>query len=336
MMNRNQNLFLALGALIFASVAGCQGGGGGGDVAKVDTETITAEEFASYLKTKPTVRVNVDGQVAELPVANSLAFQAMQDLVGKKIVISLAKEAKVAPTDAEVETEIKFRNELTPGYLQQLKDQGLSTAQIRREVYYSLAQERLITKGVAKIPMAEVEDYIKKNPERFIEPASVVMDLIYVPDQKARDTAEADFKKGASFETVKQRYDKAPADFRRAFDASVQTNTGMPLERLSAEFKAAVAKTSPGSVSAWIPANPGFAKLKVVKKNAKKDIKITEERKQWLQRQMMIERGGKGSDLQQKIAKKMRESNIQVTEESVKDQWPKFMEQLKKQGAATP
>lgn len=336
-MNRKHFVLLALVAAFSAALAGCQGGGGagggGGDVAKIDGESISADEFMSYLKTKPTVRVSVEGQVVEVPVASSLAFQAMQDLVGKKAMIALAKEAKVAPTDKEVDEEIKFRNELTPGYLQQLKDQGLSTAQIRREVYYALAQERLITKGVT-VPMAQVEDYIKKNPDRFVEPASVVMDIIYTADAATRDKAEAELKKGAAFDTVKQRYDQAPAALRNAFDSSVQTNRGIPVDSLQPAFKTAVNSTQPGNITGWVKADTGFAKFKIIKKTAKKDVKITEERKRYLQRQMMIERGSQATDLQEKIAKKMRDANIQVNEESVKDQWPKFMEQLKKQGGA--
>ena len=331
-MNKQHFLLLALGATALLGLSGCQKGGGG-TVAKIDGETVSAEEYVEYLKTKPTVRVNVDGQVVELPVANSLGFQAMQDLVGKRAVIVLAKESKVAPTDADVEKEIKFRNELTPGYLQKLKDEGLSMAQIRREVMYSLSQERLLTKGIT-IPMKEVEDFIKTNPNQFVEPASVVMDIVYVPDAASRDKAEADFKKGNAFDVVKQRHDKAPPALRSAFDSSVQSSKGVPIESLQPAFKDAVNATEAGSITKWVPAESGFAKFKVIKKNPKKDIKITAERKEFLQRQMMIQRGQQTNDLQDKIEKKMREANIEVTEESVKEQWKKFMDQLKKQNPA--
>lgn len=335
-MNMKHSFLAVAGAATLLLAMGCQGGGGGGQKATVDGDAITTEEFMSYLESKPTVRVNVQGQVVEVPVADTLGFQALQDLVGKKVMMSLAKEAGVAPSDKDIEEEIKFRQEISPNFVQNLQKQGFTTAQIRREVMYSLAQERLLTKGIT-IPMAEVEKFIKDNPQQFIEPASAVIDIIFVPDaDKAK--ADAEFAKGSAFDAVKLRYDKTEPELRSLVDATMANGQGVPLSDMKPEFSSAIEKTAAGQMTGWVKSEKGSTRFKVISKKAKKNMEMTKERKEYLQRQMAMQRGSAASDLQDKIANKLKAANIDVKDEAMKEIWKNFMDRIKSQGgsAATP
>lgn len=333
-MSMKHSFLAVAGAASLLLALGCQGGGGGGGAkATVDGEAITTEEFISYLESKPTVRANIQGQAVEVPVAETLGFQALQDLVGKKVMMSLAKEAGVAPTNEDVEKEIKFRQEMSPSFVQNLQKQGFTTAQIRREVMYSLAQERLLTKGIT-VPMKEVEDVIKTNPEQFVEPATAVIDLVFVPDAANKAKADAEFAKGAAFDAVKLRYDKAEPELRSTIDASLASGQGVPLEQMKPEFRAAIEKTAAGSMTGWIKTDKGSTRFKVFSKKAKKKMDMTATRKEYLQRQMAMQRGSQANDLQAKITKKLKEAKIDVKDEALKDLWKTFMDRVNAQGGS--
>ena len=100
------------------ALAGCRGGsssGASGDLAVVNGEAIPMDEYYRYLERKPAVQVVAPqngqlqaGQIAEMPTAAPLGFQAMRDLINRRILIDVARDEKVMPTEADVATELQF------------------------------------------------------------------------------------------------------------------------------------------------------------------------------------------------------------------------------------
>lgn len=324
--SRNLLTYASLGLLALA-LAGCKGGGNG-PLAKVNGDSISMEDFNNYLESKSTVRVVVSGQTAELPVADTLAFQAMQDLVAQKLLLQLAKKESVAPSSAEVEEEIKFKTKLQPSYIQTLKTRGLSTKQIRALVEIQLSQERLVSKGVT-VTDSEVQETIKKNPNLFVEPAKASLELLYVDTMAERETADRQLRSGQDFTSVRSQYDKAPAALRTQFDATRFSGEGLNLATLNEPFKVAVSKTDTGKLTDWIKAGGGWARIKVHKKIAKKDLEKTPERMTFLKRQLALQKGAKTKNVSSEIGKMLKEAKIEITESSLKEPWKRFEERLK-------
>lgn len=316
-----------------AALVGCSGGGGG-TLAKINGEAISNEDFNSYLETKSTVRVLVSGQTAELPVADTLAFQAMQDLVAQRLVIQLAKKAGVAPSDKDVEEEIKFKTKLQSTYIQTLKTRGLSTKQIRDLVEVQLAQEKLVSKGIT-VTDAELEETIKKNPNLFVEPAKATLELLFVEKEADREAADRALRSGQAFTNVRGLYDKAPANLRAQFDATRIQGEGLNTDTLNDPFKSAVAKTEPGKLTEWMRAGTGWARIKVHQKFPKKNLERTPERMVFLKRQLAIQKGGKDKDVGKQVADLLKESKIDITEPSLKEPWKRFEERLKSASETT-
>ncbi|MFQ3669775.1 MAG: SurA N-terminal domain-containing protein, partial [Fimbriimonadaceae bacterium] len=84
------SIYVALTAAAAITVAGC-GGKSEDVVAVVNGERITTSQFYDYLERKPTVRVQTDNGPVELPVADTIAFQAIQDLIARRLILQLAK-----------------------------------------------------------------------------------------------------------------------------------------------------------------------------------------------------------------------------------------------------
>ena len=313
---------LAGTAAAMSLLAGC--GKESGSLATVAGEPITLQEFSEYLESKPTVRVIVNnGQVAEVPVAETLAFQAMQDLVTRKVLLQLATDEGVRPSAAQVDEEVKFKTELNPAFIKQLQARGMSMDAIRNQVELDLSQERLLTKGVS-VTDEEVEKFIKENPKQFVEPATATMSWILVNDEAGRTNAQQELDRGKAFKEVAKANSVAPGAMQN--EGAFQITN---ISQMSPELQAAISKVEPGKTTDWIKTGNGFAKFLVNAKTAEKPLEMTAARKTYLKRQLAIQRGRQGTDLTNRVADKLRESKIEVQERTLKDLWAKFEERLK-------
>ncbi len=315
---------LIIGSAMLA--AGC-GGGGGGSLASVDGTAVTNEDLAEYLKIKPTVRVVTNGGlVAEVPVADTLAFQALQDLMSQEVLLGLAKEKNMIPTDQEVDAEIEFKKTIEKGYVRRLQQRGLTLSQIRRSVRLEMAQERLLTEGITKT-LADVEAQVKQNPDAFTEPEKVTLDIIFTPDAKSRDAAEAALKSGKTFADAKREHDKSPAAVRQRFAAGTASG-GLAVASLGEGVRNALKALAPGQTTGWLSVDNGFAKFQLNGRTEAKKMELTPERKEYLRRQIALEEGRQKTDLSRLVADKMKEAKIEVKDEALKPLWENFSERL--------
>ena len=316
---------------VIASVGGC--GKGGDTVAVVNGEPITLEEFYKYLQIKPEVRVQAaNGQVATLPVdpSSNIGFQAMQDLIGQKIALQLAKDEGVYPSDADVVKELEFQKKLQPNFVQRLTGRGLTLQAVKDSLTIDLAQERLLTKGI-KVTTADVETYIKKNPAQFIEPAKADVSWIVVRDESDKKKVDRDLGAGQSFTAVALRYSEAPN--ARAFNAKLQNpRAGDPaINSLPAPIRDAVNKIGDQGASDWIRMIDGWAKIYVHRKTPARPVVMDDLRKEYLQRFIAKQRGGQARDLQKQILDKLKGSKVDVTAKMYQESWKNQFDQFKLQ-----
>lgn len=321
---RNFARLVALPLFLLAILSGC---GREKAVANVDGESITMEEFNQYLATKPTVRVKVQGQVVDVPVAENLGFQALQELATQKIVIAMAKEAGLAPTDEEIDKEIDFKKALNPGYLNDQKNAGRTLGQIRRETAYALCEERLLTRGT-NVGMEEIEKMIEDQPDQFIEPASADVYQIFVLSADKKKLVDAELKAGQTFKAVSGKYNQSPNG----------SKIRVRPDRLAEPVKSVISKSQIGSTTAWVEVSGGFNKFYIESKTEAKAIEMTAERKETLRRQLAVSRGRQANDLGKEVAERLRKADVLVSddEETLKDLWKRFQDRLEKVAEEEP
>lgn len=312
------------------SLAGCRGGGGSSEIlATVQGDPVNIDQFNNYLGVKQTVRVIVQGQVVELPVADTLAFQAMQDLVSRNVLMQMARDEGVLPTDADVEKEITFQKDLNPNFLPNYQRRGMTIGQIRDEVKFSLVQERLITKGIT-VTDEDVETWLKRNPKAFTQKASVELLWILANTENQKKAADDALKTGEKFEEVAVKLSKAPS--APLLGGKYLPERGpLPIEMLTANLKAAVEAGSEGSDTDWIKFSEGWAKFHISKKNPETTAEITSAKKENVKRNLALQRGNKANDLRKRLVDRIRTSEIVVRRDSLKEAWKNFATLLQKQ-----
>ena len=299
-----------------ALLAGC---GGEDEIASVDNDSISMDDFYQHLSTKRTVRVIVQGQVVEVRVAETLGFQALQELATQKIVMHMAADAGLAPTDDEVEAEIKFKESINAQYLETLKAVGYTMGQIRREVAYQLAEERLLTRGI-DVKMSEVEELIRDQPEQFMAPAVADVYQVFVLSQARKDLVDAALAAAQNFKVVAARYNQAPEGER----------VRLSIDSLSEPVKSVIENAPIGRTTDWVATAGGFKRFSVESRTEAAMPEMTDARKKLIQRQLALAYGRRANDLPRQVADKLRSSEVKVSADEVilSELWKRFEDRL--------
>jgi foldase protein PrsA len=214
-------LFLALALALVA--AGC----GGDDEDSVPGDAVAVVEGNAIAKTEFDVLISqakrsYEAQKRKFPAAgtpeyNNLKNQAIQFLVQRAQFEQRAEELDVDVTDKQVEDRLKqIQKQYFAGdkkrYDSQLKQQGLTDEQVRKDIRAQLIQEAIFKKVTedVKITEKEIQDYYDKNKEQYGTPESRDVRHILVPTKKQADELYTRIKGGGDFAKLAKQFSKDP------------------------------------------------------------------------------------------------------------------------------
>ena len=210
-MKTSRFLLLFLCALVSLPLAGC--GGGSEDVPADAVAVVDGQEIArsDYNALIDQARTSYKNQKREFPAAGTQEFktlqnQAVQFLVQREQFEQEADALDVKVTDKQVEDRLaQIQKQYFGGdkakYEKQLKDQGLSDAQVRKDIRAQIVSEKIfesVTKGV-KVSDAQVEAYYAKNKAQYSQPESREVRHILVKTKAKADALYAQLQAGGDF-----------------------------------------------------------------------------------------------------------------------------------------
>jgi parvulin-like peptidyl-prolyl isomerase len=323
-------------AVSSAALVGC--GKGGGNIATVNGEPISKEQYYRYLEIKPSVRVVVDlptfryqqgqRQVNYVgTVASPLGLQALSDLVNRTLLLQEAKEAGVEPTAAQIDDELKYQQERTKqqkgDLLKMLSTRGYKLDEIRRDIAVQLAQRNIITKGIT-VSAQEVDDFIKTNGERFTSPEQVLLQMIVVNTEANKQKVTQSLQSGQNFAAVAQQYTVAPnaAASQYHYPMSVMDQFPKPLQ------DALVGKKE-GQQTDWIKDGNNWVKFYVEKRVPAAKVPIDSMIKEEVKRALALDRGNKAIDLNKRLEQRLLNAKIEITDDKMKEQWQTEIDKLR-------
>ncbi|MDQ3067679.1 MAG: peptidylprolyl isomerase [Actinomycetota bacterium] len=211
-------LLLLLCALVSLALAGC--GGGSDDVpsdavAVVDGEEIAKSDYDALLAQ---AKKSYTNQKREFPKAGSQEFQtlknqAVQFLVQREQFEQEAGAMDVEVTDKQVDARLtQIQKQYFGGdkkkYEKQLKDQGLSTAQVRNDIRAQIVSEKIFEQVTRKVNVNDkaIEDYYNKNKTQYSQPESREVRHILVKTKKQADDLAAQLEGGADFAALAKKF----------------------------------------------------------------------------------------------------------------------------------
>lgn len=335
-MNKNNYVVAAIaaalgsaGTFVALSQFGCGGGStaaGGSELAVVNGDHISMDELYKHLETKQKVKVLTNNGPAEANVAESLTFQGLQDLIVNQIIIQIAKDEGVYPTEQEVLKELDYQKKLNPNFLPQLTQSGMTVDRIKQQLTLELAKEKILTKGVTVTPQ-EAEDFIKANPKQFTEPATADLLWVFVKSDAAKAKVDQAILAGQTFSMVATQNSEFPGARSSQGRFPQRRVDQMPVE-LQKLVNATVEGRPTGT---WLKLSDGFAKFYVEKKTAEKPIVWTPEKKEGVRRSIAKQRGALAIDLSRRVQEKLAKSKIDVKAKQMSEMWKKAFDRFKEE-----
>lgn len=224
MARRSPLALLALVAMLAFAAAGC---GGGGDedvpddaVAVVDGQSVTRTSYDALVAQ---ARKTFEDQKREFPKAGTaerkqLTDQAVEFLVQRQQFEQQAADKGIEVTDQDVENRLKqIKQQYFGGdekkYEQQLKDQGLTDAQVRADVRAQVVSEKLfneVTKGI-KVTDADVNKHYRDNIQQYSTPEQREVRHILVKTRAQANRIYDQLKAGGNFAALAKRHSQDPS-----------------------------------------------------------------------------------------------------------------------------
>lgn len=277
---------LPLGALLFASIAGCnKPQAHAADVwAVVNGKEIKRDEVDKYYRT----RLNPEGPEPSQEEALSLKLNVLDQLINNEILLERAKTLNLQASDGEVEDKFtELKSPYTEDEFQrQLKQRGVSVDDLKSELRRDLSITKLMNREVvAKISITDkdVADFYAANKNQFnvAEPQYRMAKILVTPrkEPQIRNRKNDDATNEAEAQRkIKMLVDKlnSGADFAQlAMDYSEDMNSAatggdlgyMPesaLNQADPSLKKMVLTLKTGQVSPPIATKEGFLILKLV------------------------------------------------------------------------
>lgn len=305
-------------------ISGCGKGITGGTAATVGDATISKTEYYSYLEQKGTMLVNYQGQVFNAPLDGTPAFQAIKDLVINQIILKIAKDEGVSPTENDAQAELTFQEVDTPNLMQEAISRGYSPDMLLDEVKVNLAKYRILTKGVT-VTDTEVDQFIKDHPDQFMKPPVIDSSMIIVDSTQKKNEVDSSLSKGESFHAVAANFSIQPDGNHLQFKFPIQDPSKMP-----APVANLLNATSVGHSTAWVHAQEGWVKFFINTKTPATPMVIDAHLKEKVRRALMQEKGMSAADFNNRVKNELikDKDNIKIDQKAAEAEWKQFISQL--------
>jgi foldase protein PrsA len=297
---------LAMAAATFAQIDGTR------PVIVVNGEEIKGTEYYRRMEFLPGVGRVVNGQFVEAPPG----ILTILRLIDERLLIQLAKDKNVYPSDAEVQAEIKTRTDANPKLMEGLALLGLSQDDFAYQVRLDLVDFKLRTQGIT-ITDQEVEKFFTDNPSMFAVPKRYKLRVVAVADDAGKAAADADLKAGMKFEDVAKKH---------SIEASKVLGGDIGLiaeDTLSGPVKDAVTSVKIGQYTGWVKGQQASIRFYVENILPAEKRTLDANLKQEVRRKLMLDKGAVRNNIDTDL-RAMRKKAV------VETKLPQFADAVKK------
>ena len=251
-MPRTTVISAALLAAVVLVLAACGGGTstaklGKTDVAVVGGTQISKSEFDDLMAT---AKESFKSQGRAFPKQgtteySTLKTQAITLLVQQAEREEKAKSLGISITDKQIQTRLEqIKKQYFSGsekkYKDQLAKQGLTDAQVKRDIKAQLVSEALFNKVTkdAKVTTAEVHQYYAAHPQSYVQPPSRDVRHILVKTKATADKLYGQLEGGADFAALAKKYSQDPGSKAQGGKLTVSKGqTVAPFDKVAFSLK---------------------------------------------------------------------------------------------------
>ncbi len=288
-------------------------------VVVVNGEEIKGTEYYHRMEYLSGVGKPMSSGVAEFPPG----FLTIEQLITERLILQLAKNKGVFPTEPEVENELKNRIADDPKLLENWLNSGRSEAELRYTIRLELARFKVATTGV-NVTDQEIEQHYKANPAMYTTPKKVKLSVIVVRDADGAAKVDAALKAGKSF-----------SDTAKEFSEDVTKGVGGELGNLnfnvlSETVKAALDQVKIGDTTGWLQTGDAQVKFLLQDVTAAKKMELTAKLKRDVRKRLLLDKGAVKNNVAKEMYDLRAKSNIDIKDKVFADAYARFMEAYKK------
>ncbi len=285
-------------------------------IASVNGEAIKGSEYYHRMEYLSGVGRFVGNRFAEMPPG----FMTLDTLITEKLVLQLAKQKGVFPTEPEVEAELRSRTETNPRYLQDMLEGGISKDDVNGQIRLDLAQFKIVTYGIT-ITDQEVEDNYKQSQARFTIPKRLKLRVIAVAKEEEKAPIDAALAAGKPFPDVAKQYSQ---DATKAIGGDLGL---LPVYMFPDDTKKVLDATKIGQMTPWIKQGVAFVRYLYEDAKPEEKMPLTPALRRSIRRELMLVKGGVKNNLMNEMKTLRRAAKIDITEKDFADAYKKFVDQ---------
>jgi hypothetical protein len=177
-------------------------------------------------------------------------------------------------------------------------------------------------KGV-EVSSTEVDDYIKKNPKKFNDPAMATLYFVLAKNAQKKGTIDQALAAGKPFSQVANALSDEP---------NARTTSGLyatkVIDQMPPKLKDLIQKTPAKGTTPWVPEGTGFVKFYVENKVESKAVKVSDSKREMVKRLLALQKGETKNNFSKMFYDKLKASKVEVQVPHLKDQWKKTWDQL--------
>ncbi|MCH7903989.1 MAG: peptidyl-prolyl cis-trans isomerase [Armatimonadetes bacterium] len=250
-------------------------------VATVNGEPITGRIYYARMEVLPGV-----GQIGPgnsfVPIVPG--YLTLQRIIDEMLLVQLAEERGVAPTEAEIDAEIELRMEEDPDVIAQLLALGFTEADYRYNVILQLSQFKIESQGIT-ITDFQVEKQYEGNRLNYTLPKRYHLRLLRVDSEDAKPAADAALAEGKSFEDVATEFSSDISRFQGGDIGQIAERDMQPVVR------DALLETLEGGVTKWLNQGGVWLRFKIEEILPAETLELDERLRRRIREQMMLESG---------------------------------------------
>lgn len=230
-------------------------------------------------------------------------YLTLQQIINETLMMQLAQEKGVAPTEAEIDAEVKNMVAEDPQKVQDIKSMGITDQEIRYQVRVTLSEYKVQTMGI-NIAEQQVEDYYKSNPKKFNTPLLYRLRVIVVDSSALADDVDKQLAGGASFKQVARKSSKDESALLDGFFGEYSA------EDLGEKLKPAVEALKKGQTTGWLDSNQVKLKFLLEDTVPAKTVPLDGKTRAAIRQQLMVDRGRVKNDLPAMMAEMRKKAKI--------------------------
>jgi len=248
-------------------------------------------------------------------------FLVINRLIEEKLLLQVAKEQGVYPTDVEVAALYKEKADDIKDFEKNYTDAGVSRKYVENQLRLELAQFKLQTKGINLTDM-EVEKHYKENPSRFTIGKRIKLSVIAVPEFK-KDEVDKALGSGKGFADVAKTLSTDPT-------AKDGGNLGFIFDLdLSDQIKGALKDVRIGGLTPWIKGEQVVLRFHLDDIIPEQLKPLDAKMKRDLRRSLMMDKGVAKNDVEALLKDARKKAKIDVKQLQFKSEIQRMLERYK-------